>query len=62
MINSISELTDKTNYLKIRKGMDSTTFQATAKESFIVFTIRMVMPLVIIVMGFVVSKVRNRRR
>ena len=62
MINSISELTDKTNYLKIRKGMDSTTFQATAKESFIVFTICMVMPLVIIVMGFVVSKVRNRRR
>lgn len=62
MINSISELTDKTNYLKIRKGMDSTTFQATAKESFIVLTICLVMPLVIIIMGFVVSKVRNRRR
>ena len=54
MINSISELTDKTNYLKIRKGMDSTTFQATAKESFIVLTICLAMPLVIIIMGFVV--------
>lgn len=61
-INSISELTDKSNYLKIRKGMDSSTFEPTENQSRIVFMVCFIVPIVIIVLGIIVSKIRKRRK
>ena len=61
-INSISELTDRTNYLKIRKGMDSSTFEPTEEQNKIVLVISFLMPLVIIVIGVIVSRIRKRRK
>ena len=61
-INSLSELTDKTNYLKIRKGMDSSTFESTIEQRRIVFAICVLIPISIIVLGIVIYKLRKRRK
>ena len=62
IINSFSFLTDKTAYLKIRKGIDSATFETSVDQKVTVITICIVVPLIIICIGIIVSKVRNRRK
>ena len=61
-INSISELTDKTNYLKIRKGMDSSTFESTLEQRRIVLVICILIPVTIVILGIVIYKLRKRRK
>ena len=53
LLNSFSELTNKTNYLTIRKDMNSATFTPTEKQSYIVAAIAFLFPVVIILIGIV---------
>ena len=62
LLNSFSELTNKTNYLTIRKDMNSATFTPTEKQSYIVAAIAFLFPVVIILIGIVISTIRKRRK
>ena len=63
-INAISELADKKNSLTIRKEMSGTSysFTATVKQNAIVLAIIFVIPVLIILLGIIIWRLRRRRK
>lgn len=63
-INAIAELSDKENSLTIRKEMSGTSYvyTATTKQNAIVLAIIFVLPILIIIAGIVIWRIRRRRK
>ena len=63
-INAIAELSDKENGLTIRKEMAGTSylFTATKKQNAIVLAIIFVTPILILIIGIIIWKLRKRRK
>lgn len=63
-INAIAELSDKENSLTIRKEMSGTSYvyTATTKQNAIVLAIIFVIPVLILIIGIVIWRLRRRRK
>lgn len=61
VINSMSYLGEKENILTIRKDMSSSTYQPTDQENAMVLAVIISVPVMIILIGVVVSKIRKRK-
>lgn len=62
VMNSISELADKSNYIRIRSVMDNAQYTPTAFQDKIVKITIFAIPTLIILTGLVVKSRRNRRK
>ena len=62
MLNSIANLTEKDDVLKVRKDMSTSTYAPTQKENTIVLTIIFAVPVLIILIGIFVGIYRKRKR
>ncbi len=62
VINSLAELSHKDAGLKIRKNMNSSTYTPTNEENNIVLLVIFGVPILIMIIGFVVWRHRNRRK
>lgn len=63
-INAIAELSDKENSLTIRKEMSGTsyTYTATKRQNAIVLAIIFVIPILILIIGIIIWRLRKRRK
>ena len=62
MLNSISELTEREDTLKIRKDMSTSTYEPTDEEHLIVLIIIFAVPVIIIFVGIIVWNARRRKK
>ena len=62
VMNSISELADKSNYIRIRSVMDNAQYTPTTFQDRIVKIVIFAIPTLIIITGLVVKSRRNRRK
>ena len=62
MLNSISELTEREDTLKIRKDMSTSTYEPTEEEHTIVLIIIFAVPTIIIFAGIIVWNARRRKK
>ena len=62
LLNSIANLTEKDDVLKVRKDMSTSTYAPTQKENTIVLTIIFAVPVLIILIGIFVGIYRKRKR
>ena len=62
MLNSIANLTEKDDVLKVRKDMSTSTYAPTQRENTIVLTIIFAVPVLIILIGIFVGIYRKRKR
>ena len=62
MLNSISELTEREDTLKIRKDMSTSTYEPTEEEHTIVLIIIFAVPTIIIFAGVIVWNARRRKK
>ena len=62
LVNAVSEFTNKSDYLKIRKDMTAATYAPTETQNYIVLAIIFIMPLIFIILGIVVAILRRRRK
>jgi len=61
-VNVVANLTAREDTIKIRKGMNSSTFLATQKQDIIVRLIIYLIPIFIIILGIIVWNVRKHKR
>lgn len=62
MLNAIAELTEREGTLTIRKDMTNVTYMPTETENRVVLIIIFVVPVLIILIGVVIGKIRKRRK
>lgn len=62
VINSLAELSDKGAGLKIRKNMSSSTYTPTPEQNRIVLLVIFGVPILIMIIGFIVWRHRNKRK
>lgn len=62
VINSMAELADKENGLTIRKNMASSTYTPTEQQNYIVLAIVFGVPLLIIIIGILITAYRKKRK
>ena len=63
LINSVSYLTDREENITIRKNVETvTTYDMTAQELYIVLTIILAIPIIIIIFGIVIWIIRRRKK
>lgn len=62
MLNAIAELTEREGTLTIRKDMANVTYMPTEAENRTVLIIIFVVPLLIILVGIIIGKLRKKRK
>lgn len=62
VLNSIAYLNEREDTITIRKSYDTVTYTATQMQHYIIMAIIFIIPIIIILIGFIVWQVRKRRK
>ena len=62
LLNTVAYLTEKDSSITIRKNTNTVTYTATEKQNNIVLAIIFIIPILIILLGIIISFIRKRKK